>query len=43
MQPAGIRREEQQNILVAPAARFNYGFAENWEVVVEGQVETPLS
>jgi hypothetical protein len=42
-QPAGLLREGRQNTLVAPAARFNYGFAERWEVVVEGQIETPVS
>src|SRR6202035_5202403 len=32
-----------QAVLVAPAIRYNYGFAERWEVVFEGQLETPLS
>ena len=42
-QPAGLLQEGSQTTLVAPAARYNYGFAERWEVVVEGQIETPIS
>jgi hypothetical protein len=41
-QPAGLLKEGPQTNLVAPAARYNYGFAERWEVVAEGQVETPV-
>jgi hypothetical protein len=43
LQPAGFVREGPQTSLIAPAARFNYGFAKQWEVVVEGFLETPLS
>jgi hypothetical protein len=43
LQPAGWLREAPQTALVAPAARYNYGFAEGWEMVLEGQIETPLS
>jgi hypothetical protein len=42
-QPFGWRRDDQQKALVAPAVRFNWGFAERWELVAEGQFETPLS
>lgn len=43
MQPAGILKDASGKTLIAPAARFNYGFAENWEAVLEGQFENPLS
>ena len=42
-QPFGWRRDDLQKALIAPAVRYNYGFAERWELVIEGQVETPLS
>jgi opacity protein-like surface antigen len=42
-QPFGWRRDAEQKSLVGPAARFNWGFAEQWEFVAEGQLETPLS
>jgi hypothetical protein len=42
-QPAGLLKDESGKKLVAPAARFNYGFMENWEAVLEGQIETPFS
>jgi hypothetical protein len=42
-QPAGLLKDESGRKLVAPAARFNYGFMENWEAVLEGQIETPFS
>jgi hypothetical protein len=42
-QPAGVRRESGQKILVAPATVLNYGFKENWELVLEAQLETPFS
>jgi hypothetical protein len=42
-QPLGWRRDDQQRALVAPAVRFNWGFSEQWELVAEGQFETPLS
>src|SRR5262245_33082289 len=43
MQPAGLFKDASGTSLIAPATRFNYGFIENWEAVLEGQVETPLS
>lgn len=43
MQPAGIFKDASGKTLIAPAARFNYGFTENWEAVLEGQIDTPLS
>jgi hypothetical protein len=42
-QPFGWQRDDQQKSLIAPGVRFNYGFAERWEFVAEGQFETPLS
>ena len=32
-----------QKTLIAPAFVYNYGFGKNWELVLEGQLETPLS
>lgn len=43
LQPLGWQRDDQQKTLIMPGVRFNYGFAERWEVVAEGQLETPLS
>ena len=43
LQPAGPRQEGPQSTLIAPEVVFNYGFAERWEMVLQGQVETPLS
>lgn len=43
LQPLGWQREDQQKALIAPGVRFNYGFAQRWEFVAEGQFETPLS
>jgi hypothetical protein len=40
-QPAGIRRNDEQTTLIAPATVFNYGFAKNWEAVLEGEIQTP--
>jgi hypothetical protein len=42
-QPFGWRRDADQKTLVGPAVRFNWGFAEQWELVAEGQYESPLS
>jgi hypothetical protein len=42
-QPAGVRRDNGQKTLVAPATVLNYGFKENWELVLETQLETPFS
>jgi hypothetical protein len=43
LQPAGRLQTGPQSTLVAPEAVYNYGFAERWEMVLQGQVETPLS
>jgi hypothetical protein len=43
LQPAGAQWSRGQNLLIAPALVFNYGFLENWEAVLEGQLQTPFS
>jgi hypothetical protein len=43
LQPAGPLQTGTQSTLVAPEVVYNYGFAERWEMVLQGQVETPLS
>ena len=43
LQPAGVRRDDTQKTLVAPATVFNLGLPQEWEAVLEGQVETPFS
>jgi opacity protein-like surface antigen len=43
LQPAGRLQTGPQSTLVAPEVVYNYGFAERWEMVLQGQVETPLS
>src|SRR4051794_24406891 len=43
LQPAGAQRTSSQTTLIAPATVINYGFAKNWEVILQGQVETPLT
>jgi len=43
LQPAGRLRDESGTSLIAPAMVLNYGLSENWEVVLEGQGQTPLS
>jgi hypothetical protein len=43
LQPAGPRQDQEGTTLVAPATVLNYGFSENWEAVLQGQGETPLS
>jgi hypothetical protein len=43
LQPAGPRRDEAGASLVAPAAVFNFGLNHEWEAVLEGQGQTPLS
>ena len=40
--PAGYRQSQAERTLIAPAYVFNYGFAKNWEFVVEGRGEHPL-
>jgi hypothetical protein len=41
--PAGYLREGSDRMLIAPAARLNYGFAKEWEAVIEGQAAHGLS
>jgi hypothetical protein len=41
--PAGYVRDGAARALIAPAARFNYAFAEDWEAVLEGQAAHGLS
>jgi len=43
LQPAGLLKDSSGKTLIAPAARFNYGYTENWEAVLEGRFENPLS
>lgn len=43
LQPAGLQTQGSQKSLIGPAAVFNYGFAEDWEAVVQGNAEVPLS
>jgi hypothetical protein len=42
LQPFGRLREPGQTTLIGPETVFNYGLAENWEMVLQGQAETPL-
>ena len=41
--PVGFRRDDSGRTLIAPAVVFNYGYAKNWELVLEGRGEHPLS
>ncbi len=41
--PVGFLRDDSGKTLIAPAVVFNYGFAKNWELVLEGKAEHPLS
>jgi hypothetical protein len=43
LQPAGVMRSTDQKSLIAPVVVYNYGFAKDWELVLESQLETPLS
>jgi hypothetical protein len=43
LQPVGYLRDGSDHALIAPAARINYGFAEDWEAVIEGQWSHGLS
>ncbi len=43
LQPAGVMRSNGEKTLVAPAVVLNYGFIKDWELVLEGQLETPFS
>jgi hypothetical protein len=42
-QPAGVLWEQAQRTLIGAATVLNFGLKENWEAVLEGQFETPLS
>jgi hypothetical protein len=39
--PVSFRHEKAGDTWIAPAIRLNYGFAPDWEVVLEGQEEHP--
>jgi hypothetical protein len=41
LSPLSYRHEPSGGLLIAPQLRLNYGFAEDWEVVLEGQGEHP--
>jgi hypothetical protein len=43
LQPAGPLREASQNFVLAPVTVVNLGFAKEWELVLQGQLTTPLS
>jgi hypothetical protein len=43
LQPAGVLQEGGTQTLVAPWLVTNFGFAKNWEAVLEGKLQTPLS
>src|SRR4051794_16541028 len=42
-QPAGVLRSNSGTIVISPATRLNYGLTKEWEAVLEGQMETPIS
>jgi len=39
LSPLSYRHDDDGVAWIAPSARFNYGFAEDWEAVLEGQAE----
>ena len=41
LSPLSFRRNDAGQTWITPQVRFNYGFAQNWEVVLEGQGEHP--
>jgi hypothetical protein len=43
LQPAGRLRDESGTSLIAPATVIDYGLTEDWEAVLEGIGQTPLS
>ncbi len=43
LQPTGRLRDESGTSLIAPATVINYGLSDDWEAVLEGQGQTPLS
>jgi len=42
LSPVSFRHGDEGPIWISPSARLNYGFAEDWEVVLEGQAEHPM-
>jgi hypothetical protein len=42
-QPAGRLQEGSSVSVLGPVTTLNYGFAKDWEAVVQGQLATPLS
>jgi outer membrane receptor protein involved in Fe transport len=41
--PVEYRQSHDERTVIAPAYVFNYGFVKNWELVVEGRGEYPLT
>jgi hypothetical protein len=41
--PFGYRKSQNERTLIAPSYVVNYGFAKNWEAVIEGRAEHPLA
>jgi hypothetical protein len=41
--PVQFRHDDSGNTLILPAVVYNYGFAKNWELVIEGRGEHTLS
>jgi hypothetical protein len=40
--PVEFRKDNSGRTLIAPDVVFNYGFAKNWELVLQGRAEHPL-
>jgi hypothetical protein len=40
--PVQFRRSDEERTVIAPAYVLNFGFAKNWELVLEGRGEHPL-
>ena len=43
LQPFGALQEGSTRTFVAPASVFNFGFAKDWEAVLQGQLESQIS
>ena len=41
LSPVSFRHDDSGPTWISPSARLNYGFAKDWEVVLEGQAEHP--
>src|SRR5215831_18543859 len=39
LSPLSYRHDDDGTAWISPSARLNYGFADDWEVVLEGQAE----